>query len=1031
MLNHRVQRVHAETGLLRFDATIGGRRQTVTLTTDAPIVPAPESILAACLMPAMRAGGTLDLPGAFSPQLLSAQAEFQALQREWSRGWDFGDPPLELVDVRATPGPVETGETRGRIAAFFSAGVDSWSTLLNHPEITDLIFVRGFDLPATETALSREVEATLRDVAERTGRTLHVVCTDLRTLTDPFVRWEVFFGCGLATVALALAPLFERIFFAGDSDYEANVPMGANPAADHRWSTERMTVVHDGGRYSRVDRLRRIANDPLVASTLRVCWENRGGAYNCGRCRKCLLTMVTLEALGVRERFVTFPRELDLERVAAAHPAKRVSVTLWQDVLDAVREAGRSDLERPVARAVARGKATVGVAPSWRRRRGPGPRPAVRTAVVVPVYAQPHFLASAVRSAMRQELDSGVGIVIVDDGCPYPSTHATASTLRDAAPERVLYVRQPNRGLSAPRNTGIRAALSQWPDVEAVLPLDADNMLSPTTLGLMWATLDAHPDTGWAFPSLTFFGMEDGTWSPSDRFCGYKLLFENQCDAASLIRRELFDAGLWFDESMREGYEDWEFFVRAMLAGFAGASVGPCGLRYRRRSYSMLSEATAKLPAITEGIRARNRAAYAPRALARREHDDVPRFGLVRCDRGDVLLSTCIDLEPQVVSLASFAAAVRGSRGGAVVTSAAVPAVSVLSDAGTLAWLDDQRLLAGLLLRAQELLRDHAAVSLRVSRHPDPDVLQVRVPVDDSAGRPHALLMRSSTLDERMGSAAAALVPGADATLEVRVGLEVAPLLPVPGEQALLDAVTTAWTRGAADTAWGKACPHGRWAEHLHVDRFETTLPWAGRAGRRDLLVVAPRLSGVGAQQGLVEMLREVRVADPDLALHLVVTSDGIVEGLQDADRAAWSTVTAVDGPDPERVTELLTRLAAGVDIVVNAGSPDGHVAMTRLVDEHRPITVILVDGTLGPGHTDAPGALAARFYDRFIDAYLVTSTAAAHRLGALDAIPDKIFVAPDAPTAARTLLEAAAIAATRRRPVGGAGQPLVAEAFS
>jgi len=38
-------------------------------------------------------------------------------------------------------------------------------------------------------------------------------------------------------------------------------------------------------------------------------------AGNCGRCRKCSLTMVTLDALGVLDRCPTFPQGLDLERI--------------------------------------------------------------------------------------------------------------------------------------------------------------------------------------------------------------------------------------------------------------------------------------------------------------------------------------------------------------------------------------------------------------------------------------------------------------------------------------------------------------------------------------------------------------------------------------------------------------------------------------------------------------------------------------------------------------------------------------------
>jgi len=42
-----------------------------------------------------------------------------------------------------------------------------------------------------------------------------------------------------------------------------------------------------------------------------------GGAYNCGHCRKCLMTKVTLEALGARDALKTFPSQLDLDAVAS------------------------------------------------------------------------------------------------------------------------------------------------------------------------------------------------------------------------------------------------------------------------------------------------------------------------------------------------------------------------------------------------------------------------------------------------------------------------------------------------------------------------------------------------------------------------------------------------------------------------------------------------------------------------------------------------------------------------------------------
>ena len=150
---------------------------------------------------------------------------------------------------------------------------------------------------------------------------------------------------------------------------------GGTRLVDQLWSTELLEVLEDGGRFTRVERTAKIASDPLVQSSLRVCWENPGGAYNCGRCRKCLMTMVTLEALGVRDSVKTFPPELDLEAVASIEITISMLLSLWEDVLDAVRKAGRTDLEPAVEAAVEDGKRRLGLPPGYRRRARPGPPP--------------------------------------------------------------------------------------------------------------------------------------------------------------------------------------------------------------------------------------------------------------------------------------------------------------------------------------------------------------------------------------------------------------------------------------------------------------------------------------------------------------------------------------------------------------------------------------------------------------------------------------------------------------------------------
>jgi glycosyltransferase involved in cell wall biosynthesis len=88
-----------------------------------------------------------------------------------------------------------------------------------------------------------------------------------------------------------------------------------------------------------------------------------------------------------------------------------------------------------------------------------------RISVIIPTLNRETFLPEAIRSVLAQSLPP-VDVIVVDDG----STDATAAivgTFGDA----VRYIYQPNTGVSAARNRGIRAARGDW-----VAFLDSDDV---------------------------------------------------------------------------------------------------------------------------------------------------------------------------------------------------------------------------------------------------------------------------------------------------------------------------------------------------------------------------------------------------------------------------------------------------------------------------------------------------------------------------------------------------------------------------
>ena len=121
---------------------------------------------------------------------------------------------------------------------------------------------------------------------------------------------------------------------------------------------------------------------------------------------------------------------------------------------------------------------------------------------------------------------------------------------------------------------------------------------------------------------------------------------------------------------------------------------------------------------IRADLRLRHPGAYAPRALTRREHAEAPRFGLVRCERGDVLLTASCDLTPEVIAMKDFAGAIRASGGGWWPVAERVPPITILTTNCALDWLVEHRLLPGVLLRLQAELRRKAVVGLRIAGTP-------------------------------------------------------------------------------------------------------------------------------------------------------------------------------------------------------------------------------------------------------------------------------------------------------------------------
>ena len=314
-----------------------------------------DALLAALLLPAMRAGEDLVIEAEVSPRLRAQAQSIMDIYQAWVPGLRAARRP-NIVAPTASP-----ATSKGGTGLFFSCGVDSFYSLLRRTTVQpaaddaaakdlSLVLAYGFDIRPGNRPLFEQIARSAARVADETGRSLVIVETNVRGFSDARVGWDFYHGAALASIGLLLGGRFDTVVIPSTHDYGELIPWGSHPLLDPLWSTETVRFVHDGCEASRTEKVRHIAASPLALGTLRVCWPDWGDEYNCGRCEKCIRTMLGLHLAGVLSRSETFPSSLDPTLVRSLQLVTgESSARFLEDLLRALE--GREE-DRALAEAV-------------------------------------------------------------------------------------------------------------------------------------------------------------------------------------------------------------------------------------------------------------------------------------------------------------------------------------------------------------------------------------------------------------------------------------------------------------------------------------------------------------------------------------------------------------------------------------------------------------------------------------------------------------------------------------------------------
>jgi glycosyltransferase involved in cell wall biosynthesis len=332
----------------------------------------------------------------------------------------------------------------------------------------------------------------------------------------------------------------------------------------------------------------------------------------------------------------------------------------------------------------------------------PEPRP-VEFVILIPVYKHSVLIVEAVESALAQQIDGELRVVIVNDGCPHPETHHACFCLSQTD-RRIVYLNKPNGGPSDARNFAIDYVVHEFTALKALFFLDADNRLSPNALAAGWTLLSKHQDVGWVYPNITSFEVE---WAGDYSIPYSKLLHvvhDNLCDTGSLIRAELLQK-LRFNASARSGFEDWDFWLSAVASGYKGLCSSTFGFEYRNRAESRFKEVSRDRSSVTNYMRDRYKKVFTPRVLLGFEHIESPRMCFF--DPSDLSINYFTDPARvwKTMAIDEFARVYWASR--LEPEKFHVPKILVWGRANFLKELKDARILYNLLWHIERQLKHH------------------------------------------------------------------------------------------------------------------------------------------------------------------------------------------------------------------------------------------------------------------------------------------------------------------------------------
>ncbi|MEB2785642.1 glycosyltransferase family A protein [Algoriphagus persicinus] len=204
--------------------------------------------------------------------------------------------------------------------------------------------------------------------------------------------------------------------------------------------------------------------------------------------------------------------------------------------------------------------------------------------VIIPCFNHEDFLDDAVNSVLNCSYHN-FEIVIMDDGSSDDS-YTKARALENKYPDQIRAFSQENAGPSVARNRAIQLAKGKY-----ILPLDADDKIGSKYIEQGIQLLESDQNIKLVYCEAEKFGLISEPWNLRP-FCPQLLARDNMIFVSALFRKNDWAEAGGFDERMKWGWEDWEFWISLLKNGGEVKKLSYIGFYYRIHTISRRKSVT-------------------------------------------------------------------------------------------------------------------------------------------------------------------------------------------------------------------------------------------------------------------------------------------------------------------------------------------------------------------------------------------------------------------------------------------------------